>query len=55
MIGLMRGLITLTLLILFLCLTVWAWSARRKQLFDSMARLPLEDEDTAVKPENEPS
>jgi len=52
---LIRGLVTLTLLILFLCLTVWAWSARRKPLFDAMARLPLEDQETAVKPENEPS
>ena len=53
--SLIRGLVTLTLLILFLCLTVWAWSARRKPLFDAMARLPLEDQETAAEPENEQS
>jgi len=44
MIGIVRGLVTVTLLILFITLVVWAWSGRRKQLFDSMARLPLEED-----------
>jgi cbb3-type cytochrome oxidase subunit 3 len=39
-----RGLITLTLLLLFVRLTIWAWSARRKATFDALARLPLIDE-----------
>jgi cbb3-type cytochrome oxidase subunit 3 len=26
-------------------MTIWAWSARRKPLFDSMARLPLMDDE----------
>ena len=44
MIGIVRGLITVALLILFLMLVAWAWSGRRKKLFDSMARMPLEED-----------
>jgi cytochrome c oxidase cbb3-type subunit 4 len=44
MIGLVRGMITLSLLLLFIGLFVWAWSSRRKDLFERMAHLPLEDE-----------
>jgi cytochrome c oxidase cbb3-type subunit 4 len=45
MIGIVRGVITLVLMLLFIALTLWAWSARRKPLFDSMARMPVEDDD----------
>ena len=44
MIGLVRGMITLSLLLLFVTLTVWAWSGRRKDLFERMAQIPLDDE-----------
>jgi cytochrome c oxidase cbb3-type subunit 4 len=44
MIGLVRGMITLSLLLLFVGLFIWAWSSRRKDLFERMAQLPLEDE-----------
>jgi cbb3-type cytochrome oxidase subunit 3 len=44
MIALVRGMITLSLLLLFVTLAVWAWSGRRKDLFDRMARIPLDDE-----------
>ena len=44
MIGLVRGMITLSLLLLFIGLFVWAWNGRRKEMFDRMAQLPLEDE-----------
>jgi len=44
MISVVRGTITLCLLLLFAALCIWAWSGRRKALFDRMARLPLEDE-----------
>jgi cytochrome c oxidase cbb3-type subunit 4 len=54
MIGIVRGLITVALLILFLMLVAWAWSGRRKQLFDSMARMPLE-EDTDPAPAGQKS
>ncbi len=52
MIGIVRGLITVALLILFLMLVAWAWSGRRKQLFDSMARMPLEEDEDPTKPES---
>jgi cytochrome c oxidase cbb3-type subunit IV len=44
MIGLVRGMITLSLLLLFIGLFIWAWSSRRKDLFERMAQLPLEDD-----------
>jgi cytochrome c oxidase cbb3-type subunit 4 len=44
-IGLVRAMITLVLLLLFIGLFVWAWSGRRKDLFDQMAKLPLDDEE----------
>jgi cytochrome c oxidase cbb3-type subunit 4 len=44
MIGLVRGMITLSLLLSFVGLFIWAWSSRRKDLFDRMSQLPLEDE-----------
>ena len=45
MIGLVRGMVTLSLLLLFIGLAVWAWSSRRKDLFEKMARLPLEEDE----------
>jgi cytochrome c oxidase cbb3-type subunit IV len=45
MIGIARGVITLVLMFLFIALALWAWSSRRKETFESMARMPL-DEDT---------
>ena len=45
--SLVRGLLTLTLLVLFVRLTIWAWSARRKPMFDSLAQLPLEQDGDA--------
>ena len=44
MIGVVRGMITLSLLLLFIRLFIWAWSSRRKDLFERMAKLPLEDD-----------
>lgn len=44
MIGILRGLITLALLLLFIALVVWAWSDRRKKTFDAMARMALDDD-----------
>jgi cytochrome c oxidase cbb3-type subunit 4 len=43
-IGILRGLITLALLLLFIALVVWAWSDRRKKTFDAMARMALDDD-----------
>lgn len=44
MIGIVRGVITLVLMGLFIALTLWAWSGRRKPLFDAMARMPIDDD-----------
>jgi cytochrome c oxidase cbb3-type subunit 4 len=45
MIGIVRGVITLALLLLFIGYVAWAWSDRRKQSFDVMARLALDEDD----------
>jgi cytochrome c oxidase cbb3-type subunit 4 len=42
--GLVRGLLTLTLFVSFIALWVWAWSARRRNDFDAAAGLALHDE-----------
>ena len=44
MMGILRGVLTLALLSLFIMLALWAWSGRRKELFDAMARMPLEED-----------
>lgn len=44
MTGVIQGIITLLLLLLFIGLAVWAWGKSRKSVFDRMARLPLEDD-----------
>jgi cytochrome c oxidase cbb3-type subunit IV len=46
-IGIVRGLITLVLLLLFIALVAWAWSDRRKKTFEAMARMALDDDDPA--------
>ena len=47
MIGIVRGLITLALLSSFIGLVVWAYGSGRKETFDAMALLPLEDEQSS--------
>ena len=42
-----RGLVTGVLLVLFIWLVAWAWSKARRPDFESAARLPLEDQDSA--------
>ncbi|MBN8265681.1 MAG: cbb3-type cytochrome c oxidase subunit 3 [Xanthomonadales bacterium] len=37
------GIVTLLLMVLFLAGWAWAWSPRRKEVFDDAARLPLDD------------
>lgn len=43
--GTWRGIFTAVMLVLFIGICVWAWSARRRQVFDDAARLPLESDD----------
>ena len=42
--GVISGLLTLFLIIIFLGIVFWAYSKRNKTAFDEMAKLPLEDE-----------
>ena len=35
---------TLALLVIFIAIVFWAWSARRKPDFDRAARTPLDDD-----------
>ena len=44
--GLLNGLMTLLLIIVFVGIVAWAWSSKRKKSFDEAARLPLEDDMT---------
>jgi cytochrome c oxidase cbb3-type subunit 4 len=48
------GLITLLLMLLFVGITVWAWSSRRRKTYDKAARMPLE-EDPPKPPGERPS
>ncbi|HKU89466.1 MAG TPA: cbb3-type cytochrome c oxidase subunit 3 [Steroidobacteraceae bacterium] len=43
-IGMFRGIVTGTLLVLFVWLIAWAWSKARKPAFDAAARVPLEED-----------
>jgi cytochrome c oxidase cbb3-type subunit 4 len=40
--GLLRGIFTALMLVLFVGICIWAWSAKRKPVFDEAARRPLE-------------
>lgn len=41
------GILTLVLLLAFLGIAAWAWSARTQPRFDDAAQLPLRDEPAA--------
>lgn len=43
--GTLSGIVTSILLVLFIGVWVWAYSARRRPQFDEAARLPLEDDE----------
>lgn len=38
------GIITASLLLAFLAITAWAWSARNRARFDDASRLPLRED-----------
>ena len=40
----LSGLMTGLLLILFIGICIWSWSGKRKESFDRMASLPLEED-----------
>jgi len=43
--GLLRGIFTALMVVLFIGICFWAWSGRRKRMFDAAARQPLETDD----------
>lgn len=43
--GLIHSIWTVAMVILFIGIIVWAWSAKRKSRFDEAARMPLEEDD----------
>jgi cytochrome c oxidase cbb3-type subunit 4 len=43
-IGLIRGLITVTLLALFIGLWFWSWSRKRQPEYEAASQLPLEED-----------
>jgi cytochrome c oxidase cbb3-type subunit IV len=38
------GIMTVVMMIIFLAIVAWAWSARRRAAFEAAARLPLEED-----------
>lgn len=44
MAGIVSGVVTVVLLVLFVAGWAWAWSSRRAAAFDAAARMPLEDD-----------
>lgn len=48
-INIVRGVITLLLLLSFIGLCIWAYSRNRKTAFDEAANLPFADEDLSVR------
>jgi cytochrome c oxidase cbb3-type subunit 4 len=51
-INFVRGLVLILLIIGFLGIVAWAWSRKRKEDFEQMSRLPLEEDDGTV-PDND--
>ncbi len=44
-INIIRGVLTIVLIIAFLGLVVWVWSSKRKETFDKLSRMPLEEDE----------
>jgi cytochrome c oxidase cbb3-type subunit 4 len=44
------GLITALLIVIFCAIVGWAYSGRRKQEFEKMARVPLNDDNPEKRP-----
>ena len=48
--GILRGAVAAVLLVAFIGLWLWAYSGRRRAMFDSAALLPLEDDTLGTEP-----
>lgn len=51
-INLVRGLVLILLIVGFVGIVAWAWSRNRKEEFEEMSMLPLEEDQEQV-PEND--
>lgn len=49
-IGTLRGIGTALVLLPFVCVTLWAYSGKRRTAFDEAARLPFADEPKLAAP-----
>ncbi|MDO9625653.1 MAG: cbb3-type cytochrome c oxidase subunit 3 [Pseudomonas sp.] len=49
-IGILRGIGTALVLLSFVCVTLWAYSSKRRATFDEAALLPFADEPTSAAP-----
>ncbi len=45
--GLLHGIWTLLLLLIFVGILAWVWSSKRKKHFEQAAQIPLQDGDSA--------
>lgn len=43
--GLLSGVVTIVLMLIFLGIWFWAWRPRHRRTFEQLARMPLEDLD----------
>jgi cytochrome c oxidase cbb3-type subunit 4 len=48
--GIVSGIFTAVLILLFIGLVAWAWSARRRSTYEAAARLPLEEDNGVIPP-----
>ena len=44
-IGVIRGLITAAIMVLFIGIWIWSWSRNRRSDFDAAAQMPLGDDE----------
>lgn len=51
--GLIRGLITVSLLVLFIGLWFWIWSSKRGEEYSAASRVPLEEDEHPLAHSNE--
>lgn len=50
--GMVSGIFTALLIVVFTGVVVWTWSSRRRSTFDAAARLPLEEDTGVIPPGN---
>ncbi|HKK16566.1 MAG TPA: cbb3-type cytochrome c oxidase subunit 3 [Gammaproteobacteria bacterium] len=43
--GLLQGIYTIIVMIVFVGIVAWAWSGKRKKDFDDAAKIPFHDDD----------